>query len=208
MPNEVLVSGVTVMGDPVMGDPGHEVLTRPETVIAETVITETVMPLAVGQRLDTTRLQREPPSGEAPDSATSEPICPSPSSDFAFPNNRVAQIAAHIPWYGFRTQSRLARESGVSPSAISRLMRHRVQPTLRVSLAVTEALSRRLGRPLDVREVFLVSNARSLSHDSLSDAPARDYPTPCVCQLVGCRGCALTRRSSTSSLSPSHIPVT
>lgn len=99
--------------------------------------------------------------------------------------NRVAPIAAHIPWYGFRMQARLARDAGVSASALSRLLRGRVQPSLPVCWRITQALARRLGHPLDLSEVF--------SRDGT-------YPTPSVCALVGCRGCPLSQ--TTSTLSP------
>lgn len=88
-------------------------------------------------------------------------------------HHRVREIAWHIPWYGFKTQARLAKDSGVSPSTISRLMRGRELPSLLVTLRLTDALAARLGRPLDVREVF--------SLDGL-------YPHG-VCQLASCRGC-------------------
>jgi transcriptional regulator with XRE-family HTH domain len=88
--------------------------------------------------------------------------------------NRIREIAIHIPWYGFKTQARLARDSGVSPATISRLVHRKSQPSLKLSLQVTAALSHRLGRPLDVREVFSVDGR---------------YPTPSVCVLTGCRSC-------------------
>lgn len=87
------------------------------------------------------------------------------------PASRLRQILWHVPWYGFRTQARLAEDSGVSASAISRMMRGESQPSLQNAISVTAAISRRLGRALDLREVF--------STDGL-------YPTPSVCQLVGC----------------------
>lgn len=88
--------------------------------------------------------------------------------------NRVREIVWHIPWYGFKTQARLAHDSGVSPAAISRLIRGHSHPTLAIALRVTSALSKRLGRPLDVREVFSLDGT---------------FPTPSVCHLTGCRNC-------------------
>ncbi len=88
--------------------------------------------------------------------------------------NRVREILWHIPWYGFKTQARLAEDSGVSPAAISRLIRGESQPSLAVALRLTAALSRRLGRPLDVSEVFSLGGS---------------YPTSSVCHLTHCRNC-------------------
>ena len=88
--------------------------------------------------------------------------------------NRVREILWHIPWYGFKTQARLAQDSGVSPAAISRLIRGESQPSLAVALRLTGALSKRLGRILDVGEVFSLDGS---------------YPTPSVCHLTNCRNC-------------------
>ena len=88
-------------------------------------------------------------------------------------HHRVREFTWHIPWYGFKTQARLARDSGVSPSTVSRLLRGRELPSLVVALRLTQALSQRLNRPLDIGEVF--------SLDGL-------YPNS-VCHLTGCRSC-------------------
>lgn len=89
-------------------------------------------------------------------------------------HNRVNAVALHAPWYGFRMQSRLARDAGVSESAVSRMVRGRCKPSLAVALRVTGALSRRLGRQIDVFEVFSLDGR---------------YPTPSVCDLCGCPDC-------------------
>lgn len=88
--------------------------------------------------------------------------------------NRVNAVAIHAPWYGFRMQSRLARDAGVSESAVSRLVRGRSTPSLTVALRVTGALARRLGKPLDVFEVFSLDG---------------NYPTRSICDLCGCPDC-------------------
>ncbi len=88
-------------------------------------------------------------------------------------HHRVRELAWHIPWYGFKTQARLARDSGVAPSTVSRLLRGRELPSLLVTLRLTDALSRRLRRPLEVREVFSLDGSYSRS----------------VCDLASCRGC-------------------
>jgi transcriptional regulator with XRE-family HTH domain len=105
--------------------------------------------------------------------ATAGNLNPSISHSAAL-SNRVREILWHIPWYGFKTQARLAQDSGVSPAAISRLIRGESQPSLVVALLITQALSMRLGRPLDVSEVFSLDST---------------YPTASVCHLTGCRNC-------------------
>ena len=117
--------------------------------------------------------------------APSSPVSPVTASLQAMPahpgralpriaHNRVHAVLLHVPWYGFRPQARLSRDSGVSPSAVSRLIRGKAQPSLTVALAITRALSLRLGKPLDVLDVFSLDGS---------------YPTPSVCHLTGCRSC-------------------
>jgi transcriptional regulator with XRE-family HTH domain len=102
---------------------------------------------------------------------------------------RVRDLALHISWYGFKTQARLAQDSGVSPAAISRLIRGQSQPSLALALRVTAALSRRAGRDLDVREVFSLDGS---------------YPTP-TCALMGCRACLPTEAyDEDDNLKPSY----
>ena len=92
--------------------------------------------------------------------------------------NRIAAILEHIPYYSFQGQVRLARDAGVSKSAVSRLLSEQTAPSFAVALAVTTALETRLGRKLDPREL--------LSLDG-------HFPTPSVCDLCGCRGCLPSR---------------
>lgn len=88
-------------------------------------------------------------------------------------HHRVREVAWHIPWYGFKTQARLAHDSGISPSTVSRLLRGQELPSLLVALRLTDALSHRLGRALDVGQVFSLDGLYSRS----------------VCDLTGCRSC-------------------
>ena len=90
--------------------------------------------------------------------------------------NRAREIASHIPKYGFRTQARLAADTGVSPANISRMVRNVSGQRLATALRVSDALSRRLGKRVDVREVFSLDGT---------------YPTQSACELAGCRGCQL-----------------
>ncbi|BCM94546.1 hypothetical protein IAD21_06453 (plasmid) [Abditibacteriota bacterium] len=87
-------------------------------------------------------------------------------------HHRVREIAFHIPWYGFKTQARLAHDTQVVPSTISRLLRGKELPSLLVALRLTQTLSQRVGYPLDVREVFSLDGS---------------YPTPSVQSRQRCR---------------------
>lgn len=88
--------------------------------------------------------------------------------------NRLAAILFHISWYSFKTQVRLAQDTGLSKAAISRIIRGFHCPSYPAALLITRALEKRLQRPLDPREIFSLDGA---------------YPTPSVCTLVGCRNC-------------------
>jgi hypothetical protein len=80
----------------------------------------------------------------------------------------------HIGYLSFQGTVRLARESGVSHSVISRMIHGKTSASFPVIVAVTKALEKRLGRHIDPREI--------LSFDGR-------YPTQNVCTLCGCRGC-------------------
>lgn len=89
-------------------------------------------------------------------------------------HNRVAAVMLHVPWYTISGQARLARDAGVSKSAISRLLSGQSAPGYLLANAVTAALERRMGRSLHPRDLF---------------SPDGTYPTASVCDLCGCRGC-------------------
>ncbi len=93
-----------------------------------------------------------------------------------FTHNRVAQMMAHTTRYAFKSETRLARDAGVSKSAVSRLVQGHTSPSFALVTAITRALEKALGVPLDPREVVSTDGT---------------YPTPSVCDLVGCRRCAL-----------------
>ena len=102
------------------------------------------------------------------------PPHPQPEPPPAPIHNRIAAILTHIPWYAFEGQARLARDVGVSRSTISRLLAGLSSPSFVLVWAITKAIERRLGKPLDPRELVSLDGT---------------YPTPSVCDLVGCRGC-------------------
>ena len=89
-------------------------------------------------------------------------------------HNRVRAIALHIPYYSCLSTSRLATETGVAKSTISHILHGRSHPLYRTAVIIVKALEKRLGLPLDVREVFSVDGS---------------YPTQFVCSLVGCSRC-------------------
>lgn len=88
--------------------------------------------------------------------------------------NRVRVLLAHVPRYSIRGQARLAADVGVARSTVSRLVNGRTVPSDGLAREVTAALSRRLGHPLDPRDVF---------------SPTGAYLTPSGCALCGCHGC-------------------
>lgn len=95
------------------------------------------------------------------------PLQPHPQGDVPPPPLRVPSL------------SRLAADSGVSHSAISRLVRNESEPTFRTMVLVTAALERRLGKRIDPRDLLTYSFG---------------YPTATSCELTGCRGCAYSHR--------------
>lgn len=88
--------------------------------------------------------------------------------------NRVNVYLAHVPMLTIRGQARLAEAAGVSRSTVSRLVCGRINPSYRLARAVTDALSRLMGDPLEIKEVFTTDGT---------------YPTPSGCARCGCRGC-------------------
>jgi DNA-binding XRE family transcriptional regulator len=88
--------------------------------------------------------------------------------------NRVAVLLVHIPIFSIRGQARLAEDIGVSRSTISRLVSGTINPSYRLARTVTDALERRLGRPLDMRDIFSTDGT---------------YLTSSGCGLCQCNGC-------------------
>jgi transcriptional regulator with XRE-family HTH domain len=88
--------------------------------------------------------------------------------------NRLLGIMLHTTRYAFKGESRLATDAGVSKSAVSRLINGHCTPSYPLVAALTLALERQLGQPLDPREVVSLDGS---------------YPTASVCQLCGCKGC-------------------
>jgi transcriptional regulator with XRE-family HTH domain len=88
-------------------------------------------------------------------------------------HTQLAAVMQHIPEYQFRGLSRLARDAGLSKATLSRLLSGKHEPSYRTVYRVTEAIERRLKRPLDPR-------------DLIGETFAFRYT---ACELCGCRGC-------------------
>jgi transcriptional regulator with XRE-family HTH domain len=89
-------------------------------------------------------------------------------------HSRLAAIMEHVPRYAFMGATRLARDAGVSKSAVSRLMRGETSPSFTVMARIASALERATGLRLDPREIASESG---------------EWGVPFVCDLMGCRGC-------------------
>lgn len=88
--------------------------------------------------------------------------------------NRIFAVMMHTTRYAFKAQARLAADCGVSPSTISRLLTGFSSPSFVLVDAVTKALEKQLGVPLDPRELVSVDG---------------DFPTRFTCDLCRCGGC-------------------
>ncbi len=109
-------------------------------------------------------------------SAVAMPRKDNPRINDYFTHNRVVELMAHTTRYAFKSETRLAHDAGVSKSAVSRLVQGHTSPSFALVTALTRALEKALGVPLDPREVVSTDGT---------------YPTSSVCDLVGCRRCAL-----------------
>ena len=90
------------------------------------------------------------------------------------PHNRLLAVLRHTRRYAFRGQARLATDAGVTRATISRLLSGKRLPSFDLVLTVVSLLERGIGRPLPIGELFSFDGA---------------FPTPSVCDLVGCGGC-------------------
>ena len=88
--------------------------------------------------------------------------------------NRLSAIMAHTSRYSFEGPARLAADLGVPRSTVSRLLSGQTHPSFGLALAALTRLEEATGHSLDAREVFSLDGS---------------YPTPSVCDLLGCRGC-------------------
>ncbi len=89
-------------------------------------------------------------------------------------HNRIRAVLAHTNRYAFSGEARLARDAGLSRSAVSRFLSGKSNPSFALVMAITRALEQQLGKRIDPRELISLDGA---------------YPTPSVCKLCCCRGC-------------------
>src|SRR4051812_23859914 len=99
---------------------------------------------------------------------------PTPSQVFGPAINRFSDVMAHHSRYSFKGVSRLARDAGVSPSSVSRLISGKMNPSFLMVARLAKAIEKHTGVRIDPRDL--------LSENG-------DFPTPFVCDLVGCKGC-------------------
>jgi transcriptional regulator with XRE-family HTH domain len=88
--------------------------------------------------------------------------------------NRIRAFLEHSTRYAFRGPARLARECGVSEATICRLLTGYGSPSYAVLVKITRVFEKEFKRSIDPREIASLDGR---------------YPTPTVCELVGCKGC-------------------
>jgi transcriptional regulator with XRE-family HTH domain len=94
-------------------------------------------------------------------------------------SNRIERLMSHTYRYAFKGRSRLAADSGVARSTITRILDGRTRPTFVVLCRIARALETAIGKPIDLREIVTIDGT---------------FPTPHACQLVGCKGCKPEKR--------------
>lgn len=97
-----------------------------------------------------------------------------PSQVFGPTVNRLADVMAHHDRFAFKGVSRLAREAGVSPSSVSRLINGKYNPSFLMVARLANALERAYGYSIDPRD--LVAEGGNFIHKF-------------CCDVVGCSGC-------------------
>jgi transcriptional regulator with XRE-family HTH domain len=80
----------------------------------------------------------------------------------------------HTQYYGSKGPGRLARDAGVARSTVMRFLRGESNPSVFMVLALLDAIQKQLDRDIDLRELISLDGS---------------YPTPSVCDLMGCPGC-------------------
>ena len=114
-----------------------------------------------------------PPDAPASGGSVPAPLLPLPPQRPRC-HNRIRTVLVHTSRYAFEGPAKLAADCGVSRSTICRLLAGKSNPSYRLVQAVTDALARALGKPLNPRDLF---------------SPDGTYPEPSGCALCGCSGC-------------------
>ncbi|MFN8140433.1 MAG: hypothetical protein U0R49_11610 [Fimbriimonadales bacterium] len=93
-------------------------------------------------------------------------------------HNRVAALMLHTDRYSTFGLQRLALDTGLSKSAITKVKSGKTRPLYSTFAKIVKCLEFQLGQSLPVDEVVSAQGS---------------YPTKYVCQLVGCSGCTPDR---------------
>ncbi len=88
--------------------------------------------------------------------------------------NRLTDVMAHSDKFAFKGVARLAKEAGVSPSSVSRLINGRFNPSFLFVARLTTAIEKQLGHRIDPRDLV---------------AENGEFLTRFVCDMSGCAGC-------------------
>ena len=89
-------------------------------------------------------------------------------------HRRIWAIMVHVPRYQSFGPSRLARDSGLARSTVTRFLSGESTPSVYMVLALLSAIEKQMGRHIDLRELISIDG---------------NYPTPSACKLMGCKGC-------------------
>lgn len=89
-------------------------------------------------------------------------------------DNRIQDFLEHSTRFAFNEKSRLAHSTRISNSAINRLLHAASSPSYATIIRITEILEKEFKRKINPREIATITGK---------------YPTPSVCDLLGCKGC-------------------
>ena len=88
--------------------------------------------------------------------------------------NRISDVMIHTNRYAFHGVAKLAEDAKVSPSAISRVMNGKTNPSFAMVARITAAIEDVLGYRIDPRDLVAEMGRFLTSH---------------TCDLVHCQGC-------------------
>jgi transcriptional regulator with XRE-family HTH domain len=88
--------------------------------------------------------------------------------------NRIRTFMEHSTRYAFMGEARLAKDCGVSDAAICRLLIGYSSPSFAMLCKLTAAFEKEFKKSIDPRELAAIDGK---------------YPSPTVCEIVGCKGC-------------------
>jgi len=88
--------------------------------------------------------------------------------------NRFTDVMAHSDRFAFKGVTRLAKDAGVSPSSVSRLIHGKTNPSFLMVARLTRALESHFGFHIDPRDLVAESGR---------------FRNLFTCDLMGCPGC-------------------